>query len=146
MREQCPLFILGTQRSGTTLLCRMLSSHPLLYVQNELNVRKIFTADATKKSIVGNIKQLIKDDQGLSLEEIMARDGKRYWGLKDPELTDHIASLEGFVSDTKFIIIIRDPRAVVNSYMENKWGLGTNAYSGVLRWVSEVESQLQFKK
>lgn len=137
------VFLIGTQRSGTTLLCRMLSAHPDLFVQNELNVRKIF--DSSDPSVVlKNIKDQINLEHSESLETLLARLGKRSWGLKDPELTEYLHQLEHFLPDTRFITIIRDGRAVVRSYMENGWGLGTNAFTGAQRWRREVEKQISF--
>ena len=39
-KESSDIFLLvfGTQRSGTTLLCRMLSAHPELFIQNLFSV------------------------------------------------------------------------------------------------------------
>jgi hypothetical protein len=34
----------------------------------------------------------------------------------------------------------------VNSYMDNRWGLGTTAYTGALRWQKEVALQMAFAK
>lgn len=139
-----PIFIFGTQRSGTTLLCRMLSAHPDLFIQNELNVRQIFRPNLSKEEILKNIFNLIEEEHGETLDVILHKNNKLHWGLKDPELTYHINDIEKFIPQSKVIIIVRDGRAVVNSYMENKWGLGTNAYTGAQRWSEEVKKQLAF--
>ena len=136
--------MLGTQRSGTTLLCRMLSAHPDLFIQNELNVRKIFSGGKDKHEMLEAISQLVVEEHGRSLDEILEGENKKLWGLKDPELTYHIDSLEHFLPESKFVVIVRDARAVVNSYMDNKWGLGTNAYTGAQRWNKEVNMQIVF--
>ena len=139
-----PVFIMGTQRSGTTLLTRVLSAHPDMFMQNELALPKIFTPNASKQQIIDAIKAQILDENGFSLEEVMEQGNKRVWGLKDPQLTEHIDALRQFLPESKFIKIVRDGRGVTNSYMENKWGLGTNAYYGAQRWDREVNEQLEF--
>lgn len=143
---KAPVFVLGTQRSGTTLLCRMLSSHPDIFIQNELNVRQMFSTGWSREDIESAIKRLIQDDHGKSLEAILAQASKKVWGLKDPELTYYIQDLEKFLPESKFVVIVRDGRAVTNSYMENKWGLGTNAFTGAQRWLNEVGLQVAFKE
>ncbi|MDV2079726.1 sulfotransferase family protein [Marinobacter xestospongiae] len=140
-----PVFLIGTQRSGTTLLCRMLTAHPLVFIKNELPVRSVFTPGATRDQIRDGIDGFVKQQYGKSIDELLASEGKRIWGLKDPELTAYLEPLKQFLPEARFIIITRDPRAVVNSYIENKWGLGTNAYTGALRWRDEVASQLAFE-
>jgi hypothetical protein len=141
-----PIFILGTQRSGTTLLCRMLSAHPRLFIQNELNVREIFAPIKSKINILSVIKNLIFNDHGKSLNSILKENNKDIWGLKDPELTGYLSDLKSFFPDSKYVVIVRDARAVTKSYIENKWGLGTNVYTGAQRWVSEVALQYDFYK
>lgn len=143
---KAPIFILGTQRSGTTLLTRALSAHPKIFIKNELSVQRIFTHGCTKSSILESIKTQISESYDLPIHELLQKENKATWGLKDPELTNYIPLLEQFIPESKFIIIIRDGRGVVNSYKHNKWGLGTNAYTGTLRWIREVEEQLAFLK
>ncbi|GLX82102.1 sulfotransferase family protein [Thalassotalea eurytherma] len=137
------LFILGTQRSGTTLLTRILSAHPALFIQNEISVDNVF-ANHDKSSICHAIDLEIQKRHQHNIIDLMKQENKTHWGVKDPQLTEHLDKLQLFIDDAKFIIILRDPRAVVRSYIENKWGLGTNAYTGALRWRSEVALQRKF--
>ncbi len=139
-----PVFLVGTQRSGSTLLCRMLSAHPDIFIKNEVPVRSVFTPGASREEIEKGISRFVKLATGKSLNDLLISEKKPIWGLKDPELTNYLDDLKQFLPEARFIIIIRDARAVVNSYMENKWGLGTNAYTGALRWKREVETQLRF--
>lgn len=141
-----PLFLIGTQRSGTTLLCRMLTAHREIFIKNELPVRKVFQSGGlSRDQITENISQCIESGYGKNLDDLMSSEGKSVWGLKDPELTYYLRDLRSFSPEARFVLILRDPRAVVNSYMENKWGLGTNAYTGALRWRDEILMQLSFE-
>lgn len=141
-----PLFLIGTQRSGTTLLGRMLSAHSAIFIKNELPVRKVFEPGAGRERIQANIDHFVRERFGKGIDELLAAEGKSVWGLKDPELTRYLDDLQQFLPEARFIVITRDPRAVVNSYMENRWGLGTNAYTGALRWKREVAQQLAFEE
>lgn len=133
---------MGTQRSGTTLLTRILSAHPTIFIQNEMQLPSIFAGKSTIEIIDKLIKQY-DDRTGKSFKELISKENM-LWGLKDPQLTEYIPQLRMFLPESKFIIIVRDGRGVTNSYMENKWGLGTNAYYGALRWKQEVQAQLDF--
>lgn len=139
-----PIFLLGTQRSGTTLLTRILSAHKDIFIQNELPLHTIFTRNANREEIIKNIEKHFQIRYGEHIDSFLESNCKVAWGLKDPQLTEHLEALEQFVPESKFIIIVRDGRGVVNSYIENKWGLGTNAYTGALRWKTEVEQQVKF--
>lgn len=138
------LFVLGTQRSGTTLLSRIMSSHPKLFIQNEISVEKVFTRNAEKQQILDNISAQLNVRHGQTADQLISSRNIDLLGIKDPQLTEHIDALRMFLPESKFIIIVRDARGVVNSYMDNKWGLGTNAYTGAQRWLSEVQLQKQF--
>lgn len=139
-----PLFIMGTQRSGTTLLTRMLSSHPKIFVQNELPLTQVFVGDQSKNTVLTQISKIIKRKHGASVDELVNDKGIELWGLKDPQLTEYIDQLKQFLPESRFIIIVRDGRGVANSYIENKWGLGTNALTGAMRWKEEVQQQKNF--
>lgn len=139
------LFIIGTQRSGTTLLTRILSSHPAYFAQNELPLKRIFLHADTKQQILENLDtQFATRHEGLSINSFLKKSGFDSWGFKDPQLTEYLPQLELFTDTSKFVLITRDGRGVVNSYIENKWGLGTNAYTGALRWKQEINAQLAF--
>lgn len=137
------VILLGTQRSGTTLLTRILDTHSKLFIQNEISVDQVFTSAKTSV-IIANCNQQVLDRHGKSIPDLLTETNKIYWGFKDPQLTEHLDKLKPFLKKTKFITIIRDPRGVVTSYIDNKWGLGTTAYTGALRWKEEVELQKAF--
>lgn len=139
-----PIFIMGTQRSGTTLLTRVLSAHPSIFIQNELDLPKVFSDSSSNESVIEGIKKQIYIETGRNLEQLLDKSPNMIWGLKDPQLTEYIDTLKGFIPQSKFIVIVRDGRGVTNSYMENKWGLGTNAYYGAKRWLNEVRQQQAF--
>jgi hypothetical protein len=141
LKTVSPVFLLGTQRSGTTLLTRILSSHSSFYMQNELPMDGLFSAPHSKQAFLERMTAKIERLHGKSLA-IDSCDNN--WGLKDPLLTNHLPLLAEYFPDSKYILIIRDGRGVVNSYMENRWGLGTNVYTGTLRWQEEVNLQMAF--
>ncbi|MCF2947747.1 sulfotransferase [Paraglaciecola aquimarina] len=137
-----PIFLLGTQRSGTTLLTRILSTHPKLYIQNELPMEGMFDGEITQEIMLARIVNKISSMHKVELP--MEDSSELIWGWKDPLLTYKLEELSNCFSDSKYVLIIRDARGVVNSYMDNRWGLGTTAYTGALRWKHEVALQLAF--
>ncbi len=142
-----PIFIVGTARSGTTLLARMLSAHPAIFIKNEIpGVRLIFNRHAAEKEIFSSFDHEMAKFYGYNLHTFMKRENKKRWGLKDPELTYCLHCLEKNFMDAKVIFIQRDGRGVVNSYLKSKWGLGTTPYTGAVRWVKEIAMQQSFYK
>lgn len=141
-----PVFLIGTQRSGTTLLTRMMSAHSEIFIKNEVPMLQVFKPGATREEIEAAIDENVKFRHGKSIKDLLESEGKSVWGLKDPQLTEHLDALKLFLPEARFVIIVRDARAVVRSYIENAWGLGTNAYTGALRWDREVKQQLAFLK
>jgi hypothetical protein len=137
-----PIFLLGTQRSGTTLLTRILSSHPRLYIQNELPMDDLFDGPLDKDILLRRIVAKVFEIHKVSLPIEIG--DEPIWGWKEPLLTYELDALERCFPDSKYILIIRDGRGVVNSYMDNRWGLGTTAYTGALRWQKEVALQMAF--
>ncbi len=139
------IFIVGTQRSGTTLLCRMLTAHPNIFIKNEFSdPYRIFSGNKSKQDILNDIDIEIQNAYHERLENFLKRIDKKLWGLKDPKLTYCLDDLVNHFPDAKILFIIRDGRAVANSYMKSKWGSATNTYYGALRWKREVEVQRAF--
>lgn len=141
-----PVFLLGTQRSGTTLLTRVLSNHSSVFVQNEFPLTQLFEEEFSLDKFYRNMDILFKKRFGKTVKMFVDERKLKVWGLKDPQLTEYLSELENFIPDGKFVLIIRDARGVVNSYIDNKWGLGTNAYTGAIRWNKEVNLQLEFAR
>jgi hypothetical protein len=137
---QPSIFIVGTQRSGTTLLCRMLTAHPDIFIRNEFSDPcRIFSRNKSKQEIINDIDIEIQNAYHENLKSFLKRIDKKVWGLKDPKLTYCIDDLVNHFPNAKFLFIIRDGRAVANSYIKSKWGSATNTYHGALRWKREVE-------
>jgi hypothetical protein len=117
----------------------MLSAHPELFIQNEMGDWGVFNKPYSPEQLHERIVYKL-GSHGVNVKELQEK--RMLWGWKDPMLTPHIFELAASYSDAKFIVLVRDPRAVVASYIENAWGLGTNAYTGALRWKNEVAHQL----
>lgn len=142
-----PIFIIGTQRSGTTLLCRILTVHPDIFIRNEIpGITKIFSPERTLSQIRSDIDLAMQESLGDTLEDYLKLNKKIRWGVKDPDFTHCMETIPKKFPDSKIIFIIRDGRAVANSYIKNMWGLGVNTYYGARRWKREVNQQLQFAK
>jgi hypothetical protein len=146
VRQDNPIFVVGTQRSGTTLLCQMLSAHPNIFVKNEIpNACATFAPGASAAEVVRQISDSIRvSPAGRPLEEFLAINGKTRWGLKDPGLTYCLPRAFECFPAAKAVVIIRDGRAVASSYLRTGWGVATNAYTAALRWVDEVTLQTRF--
>jgi len=140
-----PFFIVGTQRSGTTLLCRMLSSHPKVYVKNELGgLQRIFREHDGAGITAAVSAALTATRVGRSLGELYHDEGVRAWGLKDPGLSYVLALIPDRFPRARVVFIVRDGRAVARSYKKARWGLGCNAFSAAQRWAEEVRMQDAF--
>lgn len=63
--------------------------------------------------------------------------------LKDPRTTYFLDDWKEAFPDAKFVFIVRDPRAVVNSYLQQ--GLCSNAFCGAELWEAETTLQEQFQ-
>ena len=69
------IILLGTQRSGTTLLTRMLSAHSAIFIQNEISVEQVFK-DSIPENIVERCNEQIKKRHGKSIVELLKNENK----------------------------------------------------------------------
>jgi hypothetical protein len=162
-----PFFIIGCGRSGNTLLRSMLNQHPHIAIPLEsLFIIDYLHADPTipitkvKKLLVKEheIKEWklqisVEDFKGCQTpvdlinrvhELYMKKHQKTIWGQKTPRFIRYADELKRIYPWAKFIHIIRDPRAVVNSLIESDAHY-SNAYYGAMRWLSDVNLGLKLK-
>ena len=144
-----PIFLVGAERSGTTLLRLMLDSHPKLAWCNEfeyavdlisasgewpelntyyqwLETHRIFQATNFKIDSTLNYPQLIES----FLIQKRTRDRKQLVGATVHRNFDRLLKLW---SNAKFIHIVRDGRDVARSCMGMGWA--GNVWTGVERWI-----------
>lgn len=141
------LFITGCTRSGTTLLQRMLDSHPQLAVSNDSHVIPRSVLALQPDPDLPLTRQLVREVTGyryfrnLGIEtetaervarrcrtfpelaralfdELARRRGKPLAGEKDPEYVRRLPVLHGLFPSARIIHIVRDGRDVALSTMD----------------------------
>lgn len=161
-RAQSPFFVVGCGRSGTTLLRTMLDHHPLVAIP----VESLFLIDylrAADQVPLARFKRLalgefefkewgtavtLSDlDDVASLTDLIDRlhelylqqHGKQIWGQKTPRFIRYGDLLKAAYPHAKFVHVLRDPRAVVNSLMRSNVH-SSNVYYGAKRWLKDVSA------
>lgn len=147
--QESPAFIVGSVRSGTTLLRLMLDHHPELafHFEFEFAVDQI-GADGTLPPLSdyhdylsqhrvfllsqGEIDPQLDYPQLVHsfLEQKRERDGKKYLGAT---VHHHFDRIPYVWPNAKFIHLLRDGRDVGKSCMQMTWA--GNMYLGVQRWI-----------
>ncbi len=135
-----PIFIAGSQRTGTTLLCRIFTAHPNIFISNEIPpVTELNPAPGfSRKTFLDMLNASIQQEYGHDLHALLQKEGKSRWGLKVPQLLYHIDDLVKNFPDCKIILLIRDGRAFSNSLINTKWG-HVNTYITANLWIKEME-------
>lgn len=163
---QCPFFIVGCGRSGTTLLKSIISSHPNLHVMPEtFYFRSIhpqlmrysaepwraadfwWLADMgiTPETLEPLVKSRLKSGSPVSnavLEAIFdfhaANERDLVVGEKTPDHVNHIGDIKTCFPNARVIQVVRDPRAVAASFLKVKVGPGSIA-EVVAEWARSIE-------
>jgi hypothetical protein len=162
-----PFFIVGCGRSGTTLLRRMLNHHP----QIAIPVESLFIIDylrAADNLPLPDLKALMLGEFELHRwqVEVTASDlrdcpdvvstinrlhqryteqnHKTVWGQKTPRFIRYGHLLKQHYPQSRFIHVIRDPRAVANS-LRNSNVHRSNVYFGAQRWLKDVRHGLRLQ-
>lgn len=131
------IFVGGFPRSGTTLIRAMLDAHPdircgqetrvipkiLLNIPRMLNV--FSEAETTRREEAGVTQDLLDSAVAAFIAEIIAKHGDPAPRLcnKDPLTFRNLSYLARLFPKAKFIFMIRDGRAVLNSIIERKIGI-----------------------
>ena len=123
-----PLFIVGSMRSGSTMLRLMLDSHPHIAIPSETGF--MGAAVAAHRIPDWNFGEGWYERLGWSAAEMderlrdfydgmfrryAAEQGKPRWGEKTPFHTAHIALMAQIFPDASFVGIVRHPGAVASS-------------------------------
>jgi sulfotransferase family protein len=159
-----PFFIVGSARSGTTLLRLMLNAHRDVAVPPEsrfvtelwngapeVDVRAFLDALAAHKRFtawelpIEEVRRAIGTATTIPYAEAIdatyrayARaKGKKRWGDKTPRYVEHIPFLAGLFPDARFIHLVRDGRNVALSYADVPFGPKTVARAAEL-WARRV--------
>lgn len=162
-----PFFIVGCGRSGTTLLRSMLNQHSRLAIPFE----SLFMIDylrAQERVSVETLKSvLLKDYEfanwNLQVERhqlagietatelmdrihelFLSKTGKKRWGQKTPRFIRYWRILKRHYPESKFLVMLRDPRAVASSLIRSPLHRSNILYAA-RRWRMDVEAGIELK-
>ena len=159
-----PFFIVGSARSGTTLLRLILNAHPEVAVppesrfitelwtgQHEIELRGFLDAlaahkrfetwdlpiEAVAEEISGTTKVDYADAVSAAFSAYARVNGKSRWGDKTPRYVEHIELLARLFPGARFIHLVRDGRNVALSYANVPFGPKTVGKAAAL-WRARV--------
>jgi hypothetical protein len=142
-----PIFVIGSPRSGTTLLRLILDSHPHISCGEETHFLRDMGA------IVGRHWDLVATygfERGWWLERIaafygdfqaatLAQAGKRRWAEKDPTYTLILDLVDELFPDALYVHLVRDGHDVVASFRD-RWGYRSAARAARGEWARYVRA------
>jgi len=123
------IIVSGPPRSGTTLVQNILDSHPevggspeFLHLQNVVELRKVLHGSIDKGYIDCFFDKARADEYLRALIVSMfsgmaERLGKPWFSEKSPSNALVLDALTELLPESKFIFVVRDPRAVVSSLL-----------------------------
>lgn len=158
--RQRPILVGGCDRSGTTLLRTILTSHRNVFVGEETGLlcgnRDLGHLSRCTGIALKGMEALYRRSSCLGefvdsvMRECLAAEGKPQWGEKTPANVRHLDLIFKFFPNARFVHIVRDGRDVVCSlrHHPDRWVDGrrpslrvTNAWDDcVRRWVDSVSA------
>ncbi len=155
-----PIFLIGAERSGTTLLRLMLNAHPQISWLNEFEYSVDRVTSQDKWPDLTEYKEYLSTDRIFRATEFVVDDTLDYPGLVKSFLEQkqqrdqkpiigatchrHYDSLLRLFPNARFIYLLRDPRDVANSNIGMGWA--GNVWCGVDRWVEAENLWSNMKK
>ncbi|HEX2051523.1 MAG TPA: sulfotransferase [Actinomycetota bacterium] len=164
--EGPPFFVVGSARSGTTLLRLMLNAHPAISVPPEsrfvvelwrgsedvdaettlgaLSRHRLFAAwdlpiEAVRAELGRSGTVRYADVMTAAYRAFAHLRGKPRWGDKTPRYVEHLPLLARLWPDARFVHLVRDGRDVALSYADVPFGPTRVAESAAL-WASRVST------
>jgi hypothetical protein len=140
-----PIFVIGSPRSGTTLVRLILDSHPRISCGEETHFLRdleaivgrnwdlVATYGLDRDWWLGHIRALYDQFQA----EVLARSGKSRWAEKDPTYTLHLPFIEELFPDAVYVHLVRDGHDVVASF-KDRWGYTAAARAARTEWARYV--------
>jgi hypothetical protein len=165
MVRNAPIFIVGSGRSGTSLLRDMLCAHPDIAIPGESNFMPTFYGaygdpagpDEARRlaARILNLHWVKKWNLPLTPDDFAAdrsfaavvprlyrchatREGKARWGDKTPAYVSHIPLLAELFPGARFLHIVRDGRDVAMSFVRHYAG-PRNVHTAAEHWLRSVE-------
>jgi len=149
-----PIFIIGAQGSGTTLLRLMLDSHPNIAVPQETGFMRAYNAHQfipfkwsgrNWARRMGWSREELDQELAAFYERIFMRNveqqGKRRWGEKTPLHTFHIDDMARLFPECVFVGIVRHPAGSVASNLSRFGHTFNRATQHHLRYGKELARQ-----
>lgn len=167
-----PFLIVGSPRSGTTLLVQMLNRHPRLFIPPETafflqlaryrreHPHQSFDLPSfTRWYLTSRPAKYLNVDEQVAgrllagatepvdvlanlMSFLLERSGKCRWGEKTPEHVHNVDDLCRCFPDSQFIVLVRDGRAVVRSRLEHP-EWRDNLYSAARKWRHDIQAGLK---
>ena len=147
-----PVFVIGSPRSGTTLLRLILDSHPHISCGEETHFLRdlesivgrnwglVATYGLDRAWWLDRIRSLYSDFQA----EVLARAGKVRWAEKDPTYTLHLRFIDELFPGALYVHMLRDGHDVVASFRD-RWGYTSAARAARTEWARYVTAAEAFR-
>jgi hypothetical protein len=167
-----PVFIISSERSGSTLLRYIVDTHPEMTSPGQLYLGELchhlYRAIERTIGAVSGItdeegkKRMVYDEVKRIVLEFMDRytttKNKRIWCEKTPVNLGYMDTIKGVFPEAKYICLYRNAMDVVHSCLENwKWGFVPQHFpyihqypdnfvsAMVKRWIDNTETLLAFE-